>query len=68
MNDSQPTEEGYDYQFLIIVLNFIATVLTLLINSHQSYSNSSFKSECCGHELISVKKEKTKFGNTSDDV
>jgi len=58
MNSTGDPTDDYDYQFLMIILNFIATILTLLINSHQSYQSKTFESECCGKPVIAYERKK----------
>lgn len=50
--------EDESYEFYIVLINAIVSVLVLIINAHQSYKNKHFASKCCGKDCMEFSKAK----------
>lgn len=53
-----------DYTYFIIIFNAVISLLTLIINAHQSYSSNQCKSECMGKPCFDCIETKTMFDSS----
>lgn len=61
MNRTETTTDQAIDPMVMLIINVVINIITLIINTHQSYNSSACKSECFGKDLLKIDTHKTKF-------